>query len=46
MHLALASGVPGEEFSAEPMTSQYLRGVFQSMRSVALQNLRRLRKGN
>jgi maltose alpha-D-glucosyltransferase/alpha-amylase len=44
LHLALASGQPGEEFSVEPMTSQYLRSLFQSMRSVALQNLRRLRK--
>jgi maltose alpha-D-glucosyltransferase/alpha-amylase len=44
LHLALASGPPGGEFSIEPMTLQYLRGLFQSMRSLALKNLRRLRK--
>jgi len=44
LHLALASGAPGSEFSVAPMTPQYLRGLFQSMRSLALQNLRRLRK--
>ena len=44
LHLALASGTPGSEFSVAPMTPQYLRGLFQSMRSLALQNLRRLRK--
>ena len=44
LHLALASGPPGSDFSVMPMTSQYLRGLFQSMRSLALKNLRRLRK--
>ena len=44
LHLALASGGAGEAFSLEPMTPQYLRGVFQSMRSLAVRNLRRLRK--
>ena len=44
LHLALASGEPGSDFTVEPMTPQYLRGLFQSMRSLALQNLRRLRK--
>ncbi|HZI31314.1 MAG TPA: phosphotransferase, partial [Candidatus Binatia bacterium] len=44
LHLALASGGDGEEFSKEPMTPHYLRGVFQSMRSLAMQNLRLLRK--
>jgi maltose alpha-D-glucosyltransferase/alpha-amylase len=44
LHLALASDDAGGEFSAEPMTPQYLRSLFQSMRSLALQNLRRLRK--
>jgi len=44
LHLALASGAPGSEFSVEPMTPQYLRGLFQSVRSLALKNLRRLRK--
>jgi maltose alpha-D-glucosyltransferase/alpha-amylase len=44
LHLALAAGPPGGEFSVEPMTPHYLRGLFQSMRSLALNNLRRLRK--
>ncbi|MBW8864036.1 MAG: alpha-glucosidase C-terminal domain-containing protein, partial [Verrucomicrobia bacterium] len=44
LHLTLASGEEGGEFSIEPMTPQYLRGVFQSMRSLAVQNLRLLRK--
>jgi maltose alpha-D-glucosyltransferase/alpha-amylase len=44
LHLCLASGDAGGEFSTEPMTPHYLRGVFQSMRSLAVQNLRRLRK--
>jgi maltose alpha-D-glucosyltransferase / alpha-amylase len=44
LHLALASGETGGEFSTEPMTPHYLRGVFQSMRSLATQNLRLLRK--
>ena len=44
LHLMLASGEPHGDFSTEPMTSHYLRGVFQSMRSLAVQNLRRLRK--
>jgi maltose alpha-D-glucosyltransferase / alpha-amylase len=44
LHLALASGEAGGEFSTEPMTPHYLRGVFQSMRSLATQNLRLLRK--
>jgi maltose alpha-D-glucosyltransferase/alpha-amylase len=44
LHLALMSGLEGDEFSAEPMTPQYLRGLFQTMRSLATQNLRWLRK--
>ena len=43
LHLALASD-EGGEFSAEPVTPLYLRGTFQSMRSLAVQNLRLLRK--
>ena len=31
LHLALSSGEAGSEFSREPMTPHYLRGVFQSM---------------
>src|SRR5208337_1195493 len=44
LHLALASSLPGSEFSVTLMTPQYLRSLFQSVRSLALQNLRRLRK--
>jgi maltose alpha-D-glucosyltransferase/alpha-amylase len=44
LHLALASGEDGDEFSAEPMTPHHLRGTFQSMRFLAVQNLRLLRK--
>ena len=44
LHLALASDDEGGEFTIEPMTPHYLRGVFQSMRSLAVQNLRLLRK--
>ncbi len=44
LHLTLASGEAGGGFSTEPMTPHYLRGVFQSMRSLAVQNLRLLRK--
>jgi maltose alpha-D-glucosyltransferase / alpha-amylase len=44
LHLMLASGESHGDFSTEPMTPHYLRGVFQSMRSLAVQNLRLLRK--
>ncbi len=44
MHLALATDERGGEFSLEPMSPQYLRSVFQTMRSLAIQNLRLLRK--
>ncbi|MGC9943355.1 MAG: maltose alpha-D-glucosyltransferase [Verrucomicrobiota bacterium] len=44
LHLTLISDLEGDEFSAEPMTPQYLRGLFQSMRSLAVLNLRQLRK--
>ncbi|MGH7976241.1 MAG: maltose alpha-D-glucosyltransferase, partial [Limisphaerales bacterium] len=43
LHLALASGDSGD-FSMEPMTPHYLRGVFQYMRSLVVRNLRLLRK--
>ncbi len=43
LHLALAGGESGE-FVMEPVTGYYLRGVFQTMRSLAVQNLRRLRR--
>jgi maltose alpha-D-glucosyltransferase/alpha-amylase len=44
LHLALASGPAGSEFDMEPVTRHSLRGVFQSMRSLVLQNSRLLRK--
>jgi maltose alpha-D-glucosyltransferase/alpha-amylase len=44
LHLALAADDTGGEFSREPMSPQYLRSVFQTMRSRAVQNLRQLRK--
>jgi maltose alpha-D-glucosyltransferase/alpha-amylase len=44
LHLALAVDDAGGEFSREPMSPQYLRSVFQTMRSLAVQNLRELRK--
>ncbi|HXR07113.1 MAG TPA: maltose alpha-D-glucosyltransferase, partial [Candidatus Acidoferrum sp.] len=44
LHLALAAGAPGSEFTVELMTPQHLRSLFQSLRSLALQNLRRLRR--
>jgi len=44
LHLALASGAAGQEFSTEPVTLHYLRGVFQAMRATAVQNLRLLHK--
>ena len=44
LHLTLASEDPSHEFTLEPVTPHYLRGVFQSMRSLAVQNLRLLRK--
>ena len=44
LHRLLAAEPPGGEFSMVPMTPQYLRGLFQSMRSLTLQNLRLLRR--
>jgi maltose alpha-D-glucosyltransferase/alpha-amylase len=44
LHLALSSDEAGREFSVEPVTPHYMRGVFQSMRSAAVHNLRLLRK--
>ncbi|HTL71740.1 MAG TPA: maltose alpha-D-glucosyltransferase [bacterium] len=44
LHLALAADDAGGEFSLQPMSPQYLRSVFQTMRSQAIQNLRQLRK--
>jgi maltose alpha-D-glucosyltransferase/alpha-amylase len=44
LHLALATGDADTDFTKERMTPHYLRGVFQSMRSLAVQNLRLLKK--
>ncbi len=44
LHQTLASGEAGTPFATEPMTPHYLRGLFQSMRSTAVQSLRLLRK--
>jgi len=44
LHLALASGPEDPEFAPESFTPQYQRSVFQSMRTMAGQNLRLLRK--
>ena len=44
MHLALASESEDKAFAPEPFTSHYVRGVFQSMRSLTTQNFRLLRK--
>ncbi len=44
LHLALASAAEGEELAPEPFTPYYQRGLFQSMRNLAVQNLRLLRK--
>jgi maltose alpha-D-glucosyltransferase/alpha-amylase len=44
LHLALASDPENREFAPEPFTSHYRRGLFQSMRNVAVHTLRSLRK--
>jgi maltose alpha-D-glucosyltransferase/alpha-amylase len=44
LHLALASGGGNGDFAMEPLTAHYLRGVFQTMRFTAVQNLRLLRR--
>jgi maltose alpha-D-glucosyltransferase/alpha-amylase len=44
LHLALAAGDANSEFVMEPMTPYYLRSVFQTMRYLAVQNLRLLQR--
>jgi maltose alpha-D-glucosyltransferase / alpha-amylase len=44
LHLALASDLEDPGFAPEPFTPHYVRGLFQSMRNLVLQNLRLLRK--
>jgi maltose alpha-D-glucosyltransferase/alpha-amylase len=43
LHLALASATQDARLIPEPVTPHHLRGVFQSMRNLALENFRRLR---
>jgi len=44
LHLMLAGGPETSEFIVEPITPHYLRGVFQSMRTLWVQNIRQLRR--
>ncbi len=44
LHLCLASEPEGPVFAPEPFTPHYLRGLFQSLRNLAVQNFRLLRK--
>jgi len=44
LHLALASAPEGSVLAPEPFTPHYQRGLLQSLRNPAVQNLRRLRK--
>jgi maltose alpha-D-glucosyltransferase/alpha-amylase len=43
LHLALASVTANPDFAPEPDTLHHRRGLFQSMRNLATQNLRRVR---
>ena len=44
LHLALAADAEDPSFAPEPFTAHYVRGLFQSLRNLAMQNLRLLRK--
>jgi maltose alpha-D-glucosyltransferase/alpha-amylase len=44
LHLTLASEAEDKAFAPEPFTPHYVRGLFQSMRNLAAQSLRLLRK--
>ncbi|MFO1475296.1 MAG: maltose alpha-D-glucosyltransferase [Verrucomicrobiota bacterium] len=44
LHLALASEPDDKEFAPEPFTPAYQRGLLQSMRNLAIQNVRLLGK--
>jgi maltose alpha-D-glucosyltransferase/alpha-amylase len=44
LHLALSSETEDNRFLPDPFTPHYVRGLFQSMRNVATQSLRGLRK--
>jgi len=45
MHLALAGDPQNPDFAPEPFTPFYQRGLFQSMRNLAVRNLEQLRHG-
>jgi maltose alpha-D-glucosyltransferase/alpha-amylase len=45
MHLVFAAETEDRQFAPEPFTPHYVRGLFQSMRNLANQNFRQLRKG-
>jgi len=44
LHLALASAVEGEEMAPEAFSPHHQRGLFQSMRNIAVQHFRLLRR--
>ena len=44
LHLVLASETEDKALTPEPFTGHYMRGLFQSMRNLAAQSLRLLRK--
>ncbi|MFO1501973.1 MAG: maltose alpha-D-glucosyltransferase [Verrucomicrobiota bacterium] len=44
MHLALASDSDNRDFAPEPFTPFYQRGLYQSMRNLAVQNLQLIRR--
>jgi maltose alpha-D-glucosyltransferase / alpha-amylase len=44
LHCTLASGIENEAFAPEPFTAHYVRGLFQSMRTLATHTLRLLRR--
>ena len=44
LHLCLASEPENKAFAPEPFTPHYVRGLFQSMRNLTVENLRLLRR--
>jgi len=44
LHLALSAPTEDKRFAPEPFTPHYVRGLFQSMRNLATQNIQLLRK--
>jgi len=45
LHLALSADQQNRDFAPEPFTPFYQRGLFQSMRNLAVRNLQQLRSG-